>query len=87
MKRQDIEALREWHIAQLGFHRLDEVEMCQCGTFKWPCDVIKVLDELELVNARVDKAVKMLRAVPQQGSPQLLARFLMGYHDELLEAE
>ena len=47
MNAAERQELREWHIAQIGFHRLDEVEMCQCGTFKWPCDTIIVLDALE----------------------------------------
>ena len=67
MTPEERQALREWHTAQIGFHRLDEVEMCQCGTFRWPCDVIRVLDAWE-ADVKCDHFEKFIGImIPQSG--------------------
>ena len=69
------QALREWHTAQIGFHRLDEVEMCQCGTFSWPCDTIVVLDALE-------EALRELKLERDKNAPRPQAPYLPQYFPE-----
>lgn len=68
MTPNEIQALREKHRPVMQLKRPNGNNCCTCGTFDgYPCDTIKVLDELDLVCRELEVSKKGINVLLDAG--------------------